>query len=142
MTKTKQSRNIKNKWHIKTWWNFQGSMQFPCFCLTAAKIWIGRPVLQLGYSSVLFGQAKENTSLRNEGRPTKIRKGLNFGFSFCMFFLLLWDYVNWAIQKGCLFHLRFSSQSLDFLLFHFCQLFLSLSFSHYHFRLLFPILTT
>ena len=48
-------------------------------------------------------------------------------------------YANWASQEGCLFHLRFSFQSSDFLLFHFCGLFLSLSFSHHRFRLLFPI---
>ena len=48
-------------------------------------------------------------------------------------------YANWASQDGCLFHLRFSLQSSDFLSFHFCGLFLSLTFSHHHFRLLFPI---
>ena len=51
-------------------------------------------------------------------------------------------YVNWASQEGCLFHLRFSLWSSDFLLFHFRGLCFSLSFSHCHFGLLFPILTT
>ena len=32
-------------------------------------------------------------------------------------------YANWASQEGCLFHLRFSLWSLDFLLFHFRRLF-------------------
>ena len=44
-------------------------------------------------------------------------------------------YVNWASKEGCLFHLRSS---------HLCslhRLFPSLSFSHHHFGLLFPILT-
>ena len=46
-----------------------------------------------------------------------------------------------AKKGACLFHLKFSLQSMDFLLFHFCRLF-SLSFSHRQFRLFFPILTT
>ena len=44
-------------------------------------------------------------------------------------------------KKGAhLFPLRLSLQSVEFLLFHFCQLF-HLSFSHHHFGLIFPILT-
>ena len=43
-------------------------------------------------------------------------------------------------QKGC--SLRFSLLSLDLPLFCFCGLLLSLSFSHHHYGLLFPILTT
>ena len=46
--------------------------------------------------------------------------------------------VNWASQECCLFYLR----SSDLPFFYFCGLFPSLSFSHYHFGLLFPILTT
>ena len=49
-------------------------------------------------------------------------------------------YVNWASQEGCLFHLKFSRQSSDFLLFHLMGFFLSLS--HCHFGLLFLISTT
>ena len=51
-------------------------------------------------------------------------------------------YVNWANQEGCLFDLRSSLRSLDLPLFYFRGLFPSLSFSHHHFGLLFPILTT
>ena len=51
-------------------------------------------------------------------------------------------YVNWASQEGCLLHLRFSLQSSDLPFFCFHGLFPSLSFSHCHSGLLFPILTT
>ena len=90
-------------------------------------------------------QAKENTSSRHDGGLPKRREGLNLGSSFYMGFLLPLSllFVNWASQEGCLFHLMFlfwlSLWSLDFLLFHFHRLFLSLSFSHCHFGLLFPV---
>ena len=67
---------------------------------------------------------------------------LNFGSFFYVFFSSPLPYVNWDSQEGCLFHLRFSLWSSEFLLFHFRRLFFSLSFSHCHFGLLFPILTT
>lgn len=70
-------------------------------------------------------QEKDSTSLRHEGGPTQ--KGrLNPGSSFYMFCLLPMNlpYVNWDSQEGCLFHLRFSRQSSDFLLFHFLRLLL------------------
>ena len=51
-------------------------------------------------------------------------------------------YVNWASQECCLFSLRSSLQSSDLPLFYFCRPFPSLSFSHHHSGLLFPILTT
>ena len=61
-----------------------------------------------------------------------------------MFFLLPLGlpYVNWASQECCFFYLRSSLQSPDLPLFFFCRLFPSLSFSHRHSGLLFPILTT
>ena len=61
-----------------------------------------------------------------------------------MFFLLPLGlpYVNWASQECCLFYLRSSFRSSDLPLFYFPRLFPSLSFSHHHFGLLFPILTT
>ena len=52
------------------------------------------------------------------------------------------SYVNWASQECCLFYLRSSLRSSDLLLFHFRGLFPSLSCSHRHFGLLFPILPT
>ena len=76
-------------------------------------------------------QVKDSTSLRHEGRQTQ--KGrLNSGSSFYTFCLLPMNlpYVNWDSQEGCLFHLGFSFQSSNFLLFHFLGFFLSLSFSH------------
>ena len=44
---------------------------------------------------------------------------------FCTFVSsrLSLPYVNWPSQEGCFFHLRFSLQSLDSLLFHFYGLF-------------------
>ena len=90
-------------------------------------------------------QAKENTSLRHEGRQTQKKRGSILSPLFICFFLLPLNVpcVSWASQEGCWFHLRFSLQSSDFLLFHFCGFFfLSLSFSHHHLGLLLPILTT
>ena len=67
-----------------------------------------------------------------------------FGFSFCMFFSCTWACPMQIelSQECCLFHLKSSLWSLDLLLFYFCRLFPSLSFSHRHFGLLFPILPT
>ena len=60
-----------------------------------------------------------------------------------MFFLPLGlSYVDWASQEHCLFYLRASLRSSDLPLFYFRGLFPSLSFSHCHSRLPFPILTT
>ena len=93
-------------------------------------------------------QAKENTSLGMKADPKepeeKRGQRPNFGFSFYMFFLLSLSLpcVNWASQEGCFFHLRFSIWFSDLPLFYFCRLFLSLSFSHRYFGLLFLILTT
>ena len=95
------------------------------------------------YSSVLFRkQRKIHLRDLREGRPKRCEEKrslqLSFGPSFYMFFLLpaSLSYVNWASQEGCLFYLRFSLQSLDLPLFYFQ------GFSHSHFGLLFPILTT
>ena len=69
-------------------------------------------------------QAKENANLRHEGRQTPKKRGSILAPLF-MFFLLPLSllYVSWASQEGCLFYLRFSSLSSDFLLFHFCGFF-------------------
>ena len=58
----------------------------------------------------------------------------------CFFLSLGLPYVNWASQE-CLFYLRSSLRSLNLLLYYFHGLFPSLSFSHRHSGLLFPILT-
>ena len=100
------------------------------------------------YSSVLLGKAKDSIHLRSEGGSTqKTREERPQSFQSSSFYtfvssLLSLPYVNWAIQKGCLFYLRSSLQSWDLPLFYFHELFPSLSFSHCHFGLLFPILTT
>ena len=51
-------------------------------------------------------------------------------------------FVSWASQDCCLFYLRPSLWSSDLPLFSFHGLSPSLSFSHRHSVLLFPILTT
>ena len=104
------------------------------------------------YSSVLqlnfIQKIQENPSSRHEGMLTQRHEEKRgepwpFGSSFCMFFLPLGlPYVNWASQECCLSYLRSSLRSSDFPLFYFHRLFPSLSFSHHHFGLLFPILTT
>ena len=123
-----------------------GEFIISLFCLSAVKFdAIDGPVLQLSF----IWQAKENTSLRCESGLTKRCKEkrgwrLNSFSSFYMFYLLPMSlpYVNWASQEGCLFYLRFSLGSSDLPLFYFHGLFPSLSSSHCHFGLLFPILTT
>ena len=108
-------------------------------------------VTALCYSSVLFRKQQGNTSLRHEGMPTqKTRReerdreerppALQLLF-LCFFPLPLGlPYVNWAGQEYCLFYLRSSLWSLYPPLFYFCGLFPSLSFSHHHSGLLFPML--
>ena len=67
-----------------------------------------------------------------------------------LWLLLLYDFSStWACpmqiglrQECCLFYLKSSLWSSDLLLFYYHGLFLSLSFSHRHFELLFPILPT
>ena len=98
-------------------------------------------VLQLSF----IWQAKENTSSRHEGGPTQTiwrEQKPNFGSCFyvCSPSPDL-PYANWASQEGCLFYLRSSIRSSDLPLFYFHWLFPSLSFSHRHSGLLFPILT-
>ena len=134
------------------------SLQFPWFCLVAKKkIWnhgqTGAIALCnfLRWTSVIaqfYLERKGKYIIEAWGqanpKDTKRSPGLNFGSSLYMFFLfpLSLPYVNWASQEGCLFYLRFSLWSSDFLLFLFFFFSLSLSFSHHHFGLLFPILTT
>ena len=105
-------------------------------------------MLQLSF----IWKIKKNTSSRCEGMPTQKTKRckekgerlLALWLLFLCFFLLPLGlpYVNWASQECCLFYLRSSLQSSDLPLFYFHELFPSLSFSHHHSGLLFPILTT
>ena len=103
------------------------------------------PVLQLSF----IGKQREiHPRGMRAGRPKRHeetrRPRLNFDSSFYMLFLLPLSlpYVNWDSQEGCLFYLRSSLWSLDLSFFYFHRLFPSLSFSHQHFGLHFPILTT
>ena len=102
------------------------------------------------YSSMLklnfIQKIEENTSSRFEGMPRE-RDHQPFGSSFYVFFSpptpppgLL--YLNWTSRECCLFYLRSSLWSSDLPLFFFCGIVPSLSFSHHHSGLLFPILTT
>ena len=85
-----------------------------------------------------WGQANPKDAKRRKA-PSSILAPL-----FIRFFLLplSLSYVNWASQESCLFYLGSSLWSSDFPLFYFLGLFPSLSFSHYHSGLIFPILTT
>ena len=104
------------------------------------------------YSSMLqlssIGQAKEKTSSRSEGGLTQKTKEkpsppTQFGSSFYVFSPPSESALcNWASREGCFFDLRSSLLSSDLPLFYFPRLFPSLSFSHRHYGLLFPILTT
>ena len=60
---------------------------------------------------------------------------------YMLFFPLGLPSVNWASQESYFFYLRSSLWSSDLPLFYFCGLFPSLSFSHHHSGLIFPILT-
>ena len=103
----------------------------------------------------------ENISSRREGMPTqrceekrqRERERMHacagekdpwpFGSCFYVFSSPLGlPYVNWASQECSLSHLRSSLWTSDLLLFYFHGLFPSLSFSHHHSGLLFPILAT
>ena len=91
-------------------------------------------------------QAKENTSLRHEGGSTQKTREASSSILAPLFMCFFshhpcppsLPYVNWANQEGCLFYLR----SSDLPLFYFHGLFPSLSFSHGHSGLFFPMLTT
>ena len=122
---------------------------------------LGQTVLQLLDRSLLQLLVTAQLYLENKGKYTSRREGMltqktwreewererdpqPFGSSFYMFFSspLGLPYVNWASQECCLFSLRSSPRSSDLPLFYFHGLFPSLSFSHRHSGLLFPILTT
>ena len=118
--------------HVRGVYNFLGSVS-----LQQRFDWNSRPVLQLSCSSEFFGKGMR------VGRPQRGGLGLSFFLLYiCLLPSLSLPYARWASRGGaCFFHLKFSLQSTDFLLFRFCSLF-SLSFSHHHFGILFPILTT
>ena len=107
--------------------------------------------LQLRVQLSFIQKVKENTSSRHDGMSIqKTRREERPPAQFWLLFLYVFffllplglPYVNWASQECCLFYLRSSLQSSDLSLFYFRGLFPSLSFSHHHSGLLFPILTT
>ena len=108
------------------------------------------PVLQLCVTVQFYLESKGKYILETWGQadPKDAKKKRipqpNFGSSFYMFFLLPLSlpYVNRASQERCLFYLRSALRSSDLPLFYFHGFFPSLSFSHWHCELLFPILTT
>ena len=125
--------------HIRAMCNFLSSVSLQ----QRLKWWT--IVTQLSFIS----QAKENVSSKHEGRLTQKKRGAQSWLLFLCFVLfclsllhLSLPYVNWASQEGCLFYLRFSLWSSGLPLSYFPGLFPSLSFSHCHSGLLFPILTT
>ena len=109
-----------------------------------------RSVLQLRVTAQFY--LENSRKIHPQGaracRPkdAKRREGVGSPGPLALLFIICFSsplglpYVNWA-SRSALFYLR-SSLSLDLPLFYFCGLFPSLSFSHYHFGLLFPILTT
>ena len=130
-----------------------GSLEFPQFCLATAKIWSDRmtSVTAPCYSSVLFGKQRKihprgnraSQPKRCEEKRDEVHSSI-LALLFIFFFLLHLSlpYVNWASQEGYLFYLRFSLWSSDLPLFYFPRPSSSLSSSHRHSGLLFPILTT
>ena len=90
-----------------------------------------------------FRQTKDSIPSRHECRPCPKGRPQSWLPPFiCLLPSLSLPYAQWASQEGaCLLHLKFSLQPTDFLLFHFFSRLFSLSFSHHHFGLLFPILT-
>ena len=116
-------------------------------CSKNLKQWMNQcssSMLQLSF----IWLTKENISWRCVGGPTqktqREEKPQAQFWLLYMFFLLPLSlpYINWASQEGCLFYLRSSLWSSDLPLFYFHRLFLSLSFSHGHSGLLFPLLPT
>ena len=95
--------NLLNlKWDQMCW----GSVWFHWFCLAAAKVWNGRPVLQLSYSSVLFGKQRKVHPRALRAGPPQMR-GLNpfwlpLFINFVSYALSL-PYANWASQEGGMF---------------------------------------
>ena len=79
---------------------------------------------------------------RRELQHARMRERALWLLFLYVFLSLGLSYINWASQECCLFYLRSSLQSSDLPLFYSCRLFPSLSFSHCHFGLLFPILPT
>ena len=124
-------------------WCCWGSVWFPRFCLATAKIWSGRPVLQLCYSSVLFGkQGKHILWQWGQANPKEARGSILTPFFICFSPPPEPALCKLLARKAVCFTWGSHSSSWNFLCSFFVGFFLSLSFSHYCFGLLFPILAT
>ena len=151
------SRNFEGRYQWENRMSFgqlgqsQGSLWF--YSLLEKSVWSKRwtRITTTCYSSVLFGQQRKiHPQVVRAGWPKRWEEKhlaqfwLLFLFYLFIYFLLPLNLpcVNWASQEGCLFYLRPSLQSSNIPLFYFHRLFPFLSFSHCHFGLLFPILTT
>ena len=91
-----------------------------------------------------WGRGREREGERKSARTRERKRERKHFGSFHMFFSSPWacPLQIGLSQECCLFYLKSSLWSSDLLLFYFRGLFPSLSFSHHHFGLLFPILTT
>ena len=89
------------------------------------------------------GERERERERKNTHTLERKRERKHFGSSFYVF-SSTWAYLMQIglSQECCLFYLKSSLWSSDLLLFYFRGLFPSLSFSHRHFGLLFPILPT
>ena len=90
-------------------------------------------------------RVREQESEREREREREREGGREIPGLWLLFYMLFFPLglpsVNWASQESYFFYLRSSLWSSDLPLFYFCGLFPSLSFSHHHSGLIFPILT-
>jgi len=117
-------------------------MWFPQFCLSRAQIWNSGPVLQLAYCSEFYSASKGKYTLEvwEQANP-KGEASIHLGFLFlyiCLLPLSL-PHGNWVSQGAIFFTWDPYSGPQIFFGSTFACFFLSLSFSHHHFGLLFPI---
>ena len=109
---------------------------------------LDRPLLQLRVTAQFYLESKGKYILEVWGnanpKDAEKREAPKPIFAPLFIFLSPLDlpYVNWASLECCLFHLRSSFRFSDLPLFYFHRLFPSLSFSHHHFGLFFPNVTT
>ena len=133
------------------WWTLR-----PPRCFTALRSWIDRVIAlrQISVTALFYLEDSRKIHLwgmrARRSKETRRRAPQHVGereswlwlLYLYVFLSLGLSYVNWASQECCLFYLRSSLWSSDLLLFYVRRLFPSLSFSHRHFGLLFPILPT
>ena len=126
-------KSLSHLWLLATAWTAAHQAP-PSMGFSRQEYWRGVPLPSLKCE----GQAEPKGAKRSEA------SGSILASPFVCFFLLPLSltYVNWANQEGGLFYLRSSFRSSDLPWSYFLGLFPSLSFSHRHFGLLFPILIT